>query len=47
MAELDDIQAELAAAREELEKLKSPEDKSQPGSNDKRGYSQTDNILHP
>ena len=28
MAELDDIQAELAAAREELEKLKSPEDKS-------------------
>ena len=28
MAELDDIQAELAAAREELEKLKSTEDKS-------------------
>ena len=28
MAELDDIQKELAAAREELEKLKSPEDKS-------------------
>ena len=28
MAELDDIQKELAAAREELEMLKSPEDKS-------------------
>ena len=28
MAELDDLQKELAAAREELEKLKSPEDKS-------------------
>ena len=28
MAEIDDIQAELAAAREELEKLKTPEDKS-------------------
>ena len=28
MAELDDIQKELDAAREELEKLKSPEDKS-------------------
>ena len=31
MAELDDIQKELAAAREELEKLKSPEDKSHRG----------------
>ena len=28
MAELDDIQKELAEAREELEKLKTPEDKS-------------------
>ena len=28
MAELDDIQKELAAAREELEKLKTPEDRS-------------------